>query len=218
MDESQGTQTMAAALTAHGVAFSPSESESAHLGIAYVAPAATTPAVPAAPAAPAKAPTLDEQIAAINAPITGQDGKTDALFAEAMAPLATPDAYELPGITAGQQHTPEQTALLTEARTALHGAGLAAPIAKAIAERINDGLGKPPNDIQRAHANAAGTTQLRQAWGADFDANLKAVRGEVRRLAEKSPNLIAWLETSGSGNDPFVVRSLFNSMYARRAA
>lgn len=215
MNEAEVTGIMAAELTARGIPFAPSESEAAHLGVAYVAPVVPT-APAAAPAKPAATLTPEQQMAALNAPITGHDG--DAILAEAMAPPATPDGYELPGLNPGQQFTPEQTALLSEARNALHGAGLPASVAKLVAARVNDGLANPPNDIQRAHSSAACTTALRQAWQGDFDANLTAVRAHVQALAVKSPNLISWLETSGAGNDPWVIRSLFNSMQARRAA
>jgi hypothetical protein len=212
MDDQQATVAMAQALTSAGIAFNPSEAESAHLGIDYKAPAATIPVTPAPAAAAPKPQTVGEQIAALNSPNLGDD----AGIAAAMAPPADPGSYELPGLTVGQKFTPEQIAVLTEARGAMHDAGLPASVAKFVSQRVNDGLANPPNDLQRSHSSAACTTALRAAWQGDYDSNLAAVRQHVQELAKTRPNLIGWLEQSGAGNDAFVVRSIFNAMQARK--
>lgn len=166
----------------------------------------------APPAADAKPLTPEEQFAAATAPNVGNDRVTDS----AMARPADPGAYELPGIPAGV-HTPEQTELIASTRTALHEAGFAPVIGKFVAERIDAGLKNPPNDIQRAHAQTASLSQLRQAWGPQFDSNLAAVRAEIGRISQKVPGVTEWLERSGAGNDVAVIRHLHNAISARSA-
>lgn len=210
MTDAEGTTAMAAALDARGIAYSPSQAEAVHLGREYVAPAAPAVAAPKPAAAPVE--THEQMVARLTEPNLGDD----TIAASAMARPADPGAYELPGIPAGV-HTPEQTELIASTRTALHEAGFAPVIGKFVAERVDAGLKNPPNDIQRAHAQTASLSQLRQAWGPQFDSNLAAVRAEIGRISQKVPGVTDWLERSGAGNDVAVIRHLFNAISARAA-
>lgn len=55
---------------------------------------------------------------------------------------------------------------------------------------------------------AAAERELRAEWQGDYDANLRAARSAVQRIAAKVPGITRHLRETGADNDPALIRSL----------
>lgn len=214
--DSEATQTMAAALDSRGIAYTPSESEAMALGRPYTPPAvAADPADPAAtPAKPAATLTTEQQLAALNAPITGD--KTDALMAAAMARPADPSGYTLPALDKDQKATPQMAAAFAGFKAGLHEFGFAAPVGNKIADMVNTAAARAPMtpaQVETARQTTHGA--LSRQWGSEAPANIKAVQAEVQRVLAKHPHLRPAVELVG--NDQHVVTMIHTAIQARGA-
>lgn len=57
-------------------------------------------------------------------------------------------------------------------------------------------------------SEADSLSALRGAWGAGFDANMALVRGAVAEAAKRDPSIIRYLNETGLGNDPRLIRTI----------
>ena len=214
MDDAGFTQMAAAALTARGIPFAPSEAEAAQLGVQYT-PSAAPVAPAAAPAKPAATLTPEQQIAALSAPITGTDGRTEATMGDAMSPPADPTGYTLPALGKDQKSTPETSAAFDGFKAGLHEFGFAAPIGNTIAEMVNTAATREPSTPEQIEAARLTThAALSRQWGESAKANIAAVQAEVTRVLAKHPHLRDAVELVG--NDPHVVTMIHTALQSRR--
>ena len=133
-------------------------------------------------------------------PRTLADAPIDPLF----APPATPQDYrfEMQPATGMQ---PEQ---LRAVQRWCHGARLPQAIAQSLYSEVERGAHAPLTPAQlRAH-NAAGLAELRRNWGERTGAMLGLGRRLVTEVGGTHPDLIDFLESSGAGSNPRVVRQL----------
>jgi hypothetical protein len=105
---------------------------------------------------------------------------------------------------AGFNVTPEAKAERQAFRDALAGEGVNRAEAEAIWRHA---MASAAPDYT-APDYAAAERELRAEWGAEFDANLRAARSAVQRIAAKVPGVKRHLRETGADNDPAMVRAL----------
>lgn len=201
MDEITVHETMAAELVARGIATADQVAASrTALQAELAGEGGIDPS--AAPATP-------------QAYVGADDDDGSSISAAAFAPPDTPAGYQFDAAPPGAQLDLEAQAAW---RTALHSEGIAAPLAREMDRRLSAGLAAPPTEQQGALSQQAGMQALARLWGADRDRNLEIARQEVQRLARHRPELIALLNRSGLGNDPWLAASLVNHARAKGRA
>jgi len=138
------------------------------------------------------------------------DGDTNtAMLAAATAadaaPPDRPDGYSLAGVRLAGEGRDEAAdrAWMAWAREAAHTAGLN------VAQW--DGLVAAHGEIGRQELHADGyrgqiDTGLRRVWGADYERNLAGARALVETIERERPGLVEWLEGTGLGNHPTMIR------------
>jgi hypothetical protein len=148
-----------------------------------------------------------------------EDGGAEAAF---FAPPQRPADYQLPSHTAQQQGLQVDFAAEAELRTALHAAGVDNNLAASL-YTVAMGAAKQDLNPVAAEAQCINTERaLRQAWGGDFDANLKAANEEGRRLFSALPvsvrgdmSYAEFARVSGMANNKPIVEQLLMRAQSR---
>lgn len=146
-----------------------------------------TPAAPAQPAAhqPSATTPLD--------PATFQrdaEAADDAAVTAMFSAPASPSDYQLPVHDAQQKGLQVDFAAEAELRSAMHAAGVDGTLASSLYMLAMNAARNEPTPLSLAIDYTSGERSLRQAWGADFDANLKAANSEGRRLFDAMPESV----------------------------
>jgi hypothetical protein len=144
----------------------------------------------------------------------------DPLEAAVWAAPPSAKAYDLSqGVPApeGAEHSHEFEAAN---RAALYAAGIPQSIGNHLAKRWNDVMasGELPNDTQLEMGKRQALADLTKQWGADTKANLALAKSVVDTMEEHQPAIWQMLETSGLGNDPWLITTLANLARARGPA
>ncbi|MDT8333448.1 hypothetical protein RQ831_20560 [Roseomonas gilardii] len=87
---------------------------------------------------------------------------------------------------------------------ALHAAGAGPTVARELWSMAVEANRGGYRKVSEADSVAA----LRGAWGAGFDANMSLVRGAVAEAAKCDPSIIRYLNETGLGNDPRLIRTI----------
>jgi hypothetical protein len=145
-----------------------------------------------------------------------EDDDGSGISAAAFSAPASPAGYHFDAAPSGAQIDLEAQVAW---RSALFHEGVAAPLAREMDRRMMRGLVSPPSEQQGALSQQAGMQALAKIWGAEHrDANLAVAQREVQRLAVRRPELIAMLNASGFGNDPWLAVTLVNHARAKGRA
>ncbi len=179
-------------------------------------PAETTPAPASsseALAQPAAAPTVDEQIAALEAPQTG--GTDVPQMAEAFFDKAvSPAAYDFGKAPPSAEAMPlEQQATI---RTFLASEQIPAGVGTYLASVWNKAAASPPTPEAIEQAESAVRADLARAHGAKAPGMIAAAQAEVSRMAKAAPWLPDALAQTGLGNDRRLIEFLFHRAEVRK--
>ena len=129
------------------------------------------------------------------------DAPIDPLF----APPATPQDYRFEM----QPASGVQPAQLRAVQQWCHSARLPQAIAQSLYSEVERGARAAPPTPAELHAqSAAGLAELRRTWGERTGAMLGLGRRLVAEVGGTHPDLIDFLESSGAGSNPRVVRQL----------
>ena len=146
-------------------------------------------------------------------------------FLKALGRPETPDGYVLPEfkIPDNIQLTPQQTEafkvnvpqLQTWAKQVFHAAGVPPAMATTLFNAYMDVAlkGDQAKAVKQAQELQSAQESLRSEWGDKYDTNMAATKKEVERAEKVIPGFKAYMEESGLGNNPMLVK-LFNE-YAR---
>jgi hypothetical protein len=93
--------------------------------------------------------------------------------------------------------------------------GIPPSLGNAVARLYDQATVSPPSDAQRQSMGVQTMAALEKQYGADAPRCIAAARGEVARLAARSPNITAMLDESGLGSNLFVINSLISIARAR---
>lgn len=105
---------------------------------------------------------------------------------------------------------------MQEAGELLKAAGAPAWLGKHILSEVTRSLKAPMDDGAREAAAHTSETELRREWGENFDRNLQVARGALNRLnPEQRERAVRYLDESGLGDNPYLIRTLFNMMQTR---
>ncbi|MGI4798432.1 MAG: hypothetical protein ACRYF2_04050 [Janthinobacterium lividum] len=172
-----------------------------------VAPApAVVPSVPAAlPAAVDQEPV---SAADIYAPVLTR-GSVD--WTE---PTAEPGQFDLQAPYGLLDQSDEVRAALARLRDGLAAAGAGVTVAR---ELFGDAI-RAAQDTRWVVPREQAETQLRQHFGARYDAQVGAAQALVQRAAARCPKIIPFLEQTGLGNSPEFIRKLAVAAGKRRNA
>lgn len=186
-------------------------------------------------AAAADRAALQAQLSGEPAPATAEPATStaQALSAEGITPQAAhPDADPIEasvwaapaGITAydlaqgpapaGTEPAPEFEAAN---RAAFFAAGIPQSVGNHIARLWNDTMarGEVPNDAQLEASRRETLAALNKHWGAETQANLARAKTVVQVMAKHQPAIWQMLETSGLGNNAWLIMTLANMARAR---
>lgn len=146
------------------------------------------PGAPAEAPPPPAAPMAHAPNAAAPAS-TQQDGaeSEDATFQPS---VPAPGDYQLPSWQAQQRGLQVDFVAEREMREAFHAAGVDQNLAVSLYTVALAAGGKEATPLSIASDYTTGERSLRQAWGDQFEANLKAANEEGRRLFEAMPESI----------------------------
>lgn len=134
---------------------------------------------------------------------------------------ASPSAYQfdsVPGVGPDPKLDPEgfkkhmESTMRSDAefRQFLYEEQIPVPIAKEI-NRLALQASKVPQTVQqREVAQQETMATLTRLWGADRDKNLSIVRAEVARMTASRPQVKELLETTGMGNNAWLITTLHN--------
>lgn len=108
---------------------------------------------------------------------------------------------------------------MQEAGELLKAAGAPAWLGKHILSEVTRSLRNGPmDDTTREAAAHTSETELRREWGENFDHNLQVARGALDRLnPEQRERAVRYLDESGLGNSPYLIKTLFNLATMRGA-
>ena len=172
-------------------------------------PAAAAPAAPVAqpapvatvaPAPPASSPAEDvrDPAEALYAPVL-----TRGLVQWDEAPAA-PEQFELPAAPGVLDYSEEGRAAMARLRDGLAAAGAGVTVAR---ELFGDAI-RAAQDTRWVVPRHQAETQLRQHFGALYEAQVGAAQALVQRAAARCPEIIPFLESTGLGNSPEFIRKL----------
>lgn len=106
----------------------------------------------------------------------------------------------------------------TTFRNLFHQEGIPASIGNEIGRLWNQAVVNPPSEDQLERSRQECSVALHHLWGADTQKNLAIAQAEVQRLAKSNPNIVEMLETSGLGNNPWLIASVVNMAKAKGRA
>lgn len=167
-----------------------------------VPPGTAATASPGTAAQPAKAALPEPPRDPADAP-----NAAAVLYDAALAANELADVMKLPDDldAAGFAETPEAKAERQAFRDALAGEGVNRQEAEFIAQFTI--ASAAPSYV--APDYSAAERELRALWpGAEFDANMRAARAAVQRIAAKVPGVKRHLRDTGADNDPKLIRAL----------
>ncbi|MBO9685669.1 MAG: hypothetical protein J7598_03570 [Mitsuaria chitosanitabida] len=143
---------------------------------------------PAAPPPLAHEPNAATAAPVAVAPVVGSpDAGGDAQEAPFHPPVPAPSEYQLPSWQAQQRGLPVDFVAEREMREAFHAAGVDQNLAASLYSAALAAAGKESTPLSMASDYVTGERSLRQAWGGEFDANLRAANEEGRLLFEAMP-------------------------------
>lgn len=142
---------------------------------------AEVPPPPAAPMAHAPNATV---------PASTQQHGAESEDATFQPSVPAPGDYQLPSWQAQQRGLQVDFVAEREMREAFHAAGVDQNLAASLYSAALAAAGKESTPLSIASDYVTGERSLRQAWGTDFDANLKTANEEGRRLFEAMPESI----------------------------
>lgn len=160
------------------------------------------PAAPAAPPANVPKPEpmdLDDRAEAIYGHAVPTRGQVD--WSE---PAAEPAEYRLEAPPGMLDTSDEGKAAMDRLRSGFAEAGAGQTIAR---ELFADAVRFQQGGAARTSKDTA-EAQLRQQYGSKFDARMGEARALIQRVAQRCPEIITFLETTGLGNDPSFVRKV----------
>ena len=177
--------------------------------------AAPTPApTPSRPpgAGPERAPTpTDMEVTA--AALYG-DGGLPGDSPEAYDGAALSSAFDSVEFEARFEGDAEAVAFYAEARQQAAGLlmdlSIPMPVAKQLSVSLGQYISEPLSDNAIAAMNAATETELRAAWGSDYEKNVAQAKRVYKTCLARMPSLAACVE-AGAGSDPKFIRALYNA-------
>lgn len=174
---------------------------------AAAAPVATpvAPAEPVTPPGPAPVRTADAMAEAL-------EERAAALYAPAPTrglvdwnePPAQPAEYQFQAPPGVLDTSDAGRAALDRLRQGLAEAGAGRTLAK---ELFSDAV-RAQQEGRRPMSRDAAEAELRQQFGARYEAKVAAARDLVQRAARRCPEIVPFLERTGLGNSPEFVRKL----------
>ena len=200
ISDAQAAETMASALADRGIAV-PAD--------APAAPAATSETL----APTAAAPTVDEQLAALNAPITGGQDVPE-MAAAFIDPTVTPAAYDFGRPAAGVEAMPLEHQ--AQIRDFLAAEQIPAAIGTHLAKEWNAAVANLPTPEAIKQAESAVRADLARTHGSRAPAIIEAARGEIQRMAQSAPWLMPALAQTGLGNSRVLIDYLHGRATARK--
>ena len=84
------------------------------------------------------------------------------------------------------------------------------PVAKELTVALGQYISEPLSDDAIAAMNASTETELRAAWGSDYEKNVAQARRVYKTCLARMPSLSSCVE-AGAGSDPKFIRALFNA-------
>ena len=139
-----------------------------------------------------------------------EDEKFDQVVASAFDPPASPDGYRLDMVA---DYVPEAG---SNFREVAHAAGLDQPMTKLLYDSHNRVAERGIPDAETlSREGREGEWTVRRMWGPSYDQNIEFARQEVQRVAKFEPGLVAYLESTGLGNDPKLVAAFASRGMAR---
>ena len=169
-------------------------------------PAAAAPTAPVAQPAPvAPAPPASSSAEDVRVPAEAMYAPvlTRGLVQWDEAPAA-PEQFELPAAPGVLDYSEEGRAAMARLRDGLAAAGAGVTVAR---ELFGDAV-RAQQDARWVVSRENAEQQLRQHFGARYEAQVEAARGLVQRAAARCPEIIPFLERTGLGNSPEFVRKL----------
>lgn len=174
-------------------------------------PAPATTSATLAP--PAAAPTVDEQIAALEAPITGM-AEAPELAQAFFDAKVTPAAYDFGRAPQGVEAMPfEQQA---QVRGFLASEQIPASIGNYLASAWNAAAANPPAPEAINRATAEVRAELARVHGENAKVMIEAAQAEVQRMAKAQPWLVDALGKTGLGNDRRLIEFLAHRATVRK--
>jgi len=116
---------------------------------------------------------------------------------------ARPEDYRFDPTLAALKPDPD---LEAKARGWFHRAGLPGWLARNLVTEWNRRAANPPSEAAIEGDAVATEAALRDAWGADYDARIAAVRDLLAGLDD--PELVTLLDRSGLANSEYLIRQL----------
>ena len=131
---------------------------------------------------------------------------------------ANPNGYQFNYSGLRQQGVDPNFAVDSEARGLLHEARIPQDVASRMFDLYNAAALDPPSEQKNRQQMVVAEAVLRKQWGADFDTKVTAARSVLDALpADKRERAYQFLEASGIGNDPYVIRRLADVAELRAA-
>ena len=124
-----------------------------------------------------------------------------AVVAPAFEAPAAPEEYRL-NVHGLSDKFGDPITFRTEAASACHELGVPQPLASHWVQQVVAGLNQGRTDETLTMARAAQESELRKAWGGEFDGNVKLVTDYLNRAEVKQPGTINALVRSGVGFSP----------------
>lgn len=182
------------------------------------APAAVVAVAPVPPPAPAPAATVEAAppAAADRAPISAADFYAPVVTRGSVdwtEPTAEPGQFDMQAPYGLLDQSDEGQAALARLRDGLAAAGAGVTVAR---ELFGDAI-RAAQDTRWVVPREQAETQLREHFGARYDAQIDAAQALVQRAAARCPEIIPFLESTGLGNSPEFIRKLAAAAGRRRA-
>ena len=139
----------------------------------------------------------------------------DELTAAAFAGPASPTAYRFAPPPEGATAAPEQELMV---RQLFHEHEVPVSIGNEVSKRFNAAAVNPPTEQQIEMGRQSAMVTLNKMWGEQTAANIAVANKEVMRMAQSRPEIIDMLVSSGIGNDPWVVSTIYQMARAKGRA
>jgi len=139
----------------------------------------------------------------------------DPADAAAFAGPQSPSEYRFGAVALGVETSLDQEIAF---RNMLHQHEVPAFVGSEVGRLWNLACASPPDAVALEVGRQKCAITLQQAWGPDYEANLAAAQREVGRMAKTKPEIVQMLESSGLGNNAWLVQAIYRVARARGRA